>query len=482
MSGYDGGAASRQSKVLKAWLPRWLSAGSDIDLNLQTMRSRAADLARNTALGSAAITASSRGVIGSGLKLFARPNHRLLGITATEAREWGQRATEEFRLWAATVDCDLNRRNNFYDLQHIAYENYLVDGDCFVLFRRKPPTTRNPYTLRLQLLEGNRVSTPYRDLTLGSIEGRAPNGNRIVNGIEVDDDGELIALHVSNRVPDDAVDRERVTEWARVEMFGRSGFPNALQICHDIRAGQYRGVPYLAPVVETLKQMAQFTTAELSAAIIKSYFALFFTQPEMNYEVQDVLGEGARSEYEELDISEYRLGTGTLTALPRGVDVKAVDSGQSTSTFGAFMDELETEIGAALGLPREVLVGSFKASYSASRAALLQANDEYQRRREWFVRDFLRPIYEVFLTEAVAIGRLDAPAFFDDALKRRAWCECEWYGPALGILDPVKEIQAATLRIEQGLSTRQKEAAELTGTNLERNLEQQMLERELLAQ
>ena len=150
------------------------------------------------------------------------------------------------------------------------------------------------------------------------------------------------------------------------------------------------------------------------------------------------------------------------------------------SVFTAFMEELETEIGAALGLPREVLVGSFKASYSASRAALLQANDEYKRRREWFVRDFLRPVYEVFLTEAVAIGRLSAPGFFEDALKRRAWSECEWYGPALGILDPVKEIQAATLRIEQGLSTREKEAAELTGTNLERNLEQLRMEGELL--
>ena len=140
------------------------------------------------------------------------------------------------------------------------------------------------------------------------------------------------------------------------------------------------------------------------------------------------------------------------------------------------MLELETQIGAALGLPREVLLGSFNASYSASRAALLQANDEYRRRREWFIRDMMRPIYEMFLTEAVGLGRIEAAGYFGDALARRAWTECDWHGPALGILDPIKEVKASEMRVALGLTTRQKEAAELTGTNYETNIEQQMYE------
>lgn len=458
-----------------------MSAGSDIDLNYDTLRNRAADLARNTALGAAAITASSRGVIGTGLKLYPRPNHKALGLTAEEGRDWSRRVMTEFELWSET--CDFARRNNFYEMQHIAYESYLTDGDCFVLFRREPPTSRNPYTLRLQLLEGNRVSTPYREMTSG-IEGRAANGNRIINGIEVDEDGRWTALYVSNRVPNDVVDRGRLTEWARVEAFGSSGYPNVLQISHDIRAGQYRGVPYLASVIETLKQMSRYTTAELSSAIVKSFFSLFFTQPESNFGVDETLGEdgtSGASGKSDLDISEYKLGTGTLTALPRGVDVKTVDSGQSQSTFGVFMRELETAIGAALGLPREVLLGSFNASYSASRAALLQANDEYKRRRSWFIRDMMRPVYEAFLTEAVWSGRIEAAGYFDDALRRRAWSECDWHGPALGILDPIKEVKASEMRVALGLSTRQKESAELTGTDYELNREQLLYEGELQA-
>lgn len=473
MSGYSNGGASRNSRILKMWNPLSLSAGSDIDLNYELLKNRASDLARNSPLGQAAVTTSARGVIGAGLKLFARPNHKLLGISPEEARSWSQHVDNEFRLWAQTPDCDLCRRNNFYDLQHIAYVSYLIDGDCFCVFRRKAATPRNPYTLRLQMIEAARVSTPTAGgvYNVSPVEGRAANGNRIINGIEVDRDGQTVAAYISNRVPNDLVDRETVTEWARVVVYGaQSGLPNVIHISHDERPGQYRGVPYLAPVIETLKQVNRFTNAELASAIVRSFFSLFFVQPSLsNYDINQVLG---RNEEAEINLDEYKLGTGTLNALPRGVDVKSVDSGQSTSVFSEFTGALVAQVGAALSIPKEVLLCSFNASYSASRAALLQFSDEAKRRREWFIRDFLEPIYEVWLTEAVGNGRVEAKGFFDDARKRAAWLGASWYGPAFTSLDPVKEMQAAKLRIEEGLSTKQKEAAELTGTDYEHNREQ----------
>lgn len=474
MSGYSNGGASRNSRILKMWNPLSLSAGSDIDLNYELLKNRASDLARNSPIGQAAVTTSARGVIGSGLKLFARPNHRLLGIPPDRARRWARDVDDEFRLWAGTPDCDICRRNNFYDLQHIAYVSYLIDGDCFCVFRRKKETPRNPYTLRLQMIEAARVSTPTAGgvYNVSRVEGRTPEGNRIINGIEVDGDGCVLAYHIANRVPNDLVDRETVTEWARVLAYGtRTGQPNVLHVAHDERPGQYRGVPYLSSVIETLKQVNRFTNAELASAIVKSFFSLFFVQPSIsNYDINQMLG---RNEDEtELNLDEYKLGSGTLNALPRGVDVKAVDSGQSASTFASFTEALIAQIGAALSIPKEVLLCSFNSSYSASRAALLQFSDEAKRRREWFIRDFLKPIYEIWLTEAVATGRIRAEGYFDDAKRRAAWSEASWYGPAFTSLDPVKEMQAANMRIEAGISTKEKEAAELTGTDYEHNREQ----------
>lgn len=94
--------------------------------------------------------------------------------------------------------------------------------------------------------------------------------------------------------------------------------------------------------------------------------------------------------------------------------------------------------------------------------------------------DFCQPIYEIWFAEAVARGRIDAPGFFNDPAIRAAWCKAEWIGPTQGQIDPVKEVTAATLRVEQGYSTREQETTALTGGNWDDNIEQIRTENERL--
>ena len=490
-SGYSEGGASRTSSILKSYLPIRSSARSDIDANLPLLRNRSADQAINTPIGAAAIQTSSIHTIGAGLKVFPRIRYQELGLSHEEARAWQKKARREFDLWAMSKHSDLYRRNNFYDLQDMAYVSYLVDGDAFALFRRKPPTRYMPYSLRLQILEGNRISNPMDGSFPGglgpfAVEMVSPDtGNRIVSGVEIDADGAVEAYWVCNKVQGDPVEIAKLEKWVRVKAFGDlSGMPNILQICHDIRSEQYRGVPYLAPVIETLKQVSRYTNAELTAAIIKSFFALFFTNnPSGSNTIPAPSAWGGNEEESDpnapvVDVSEYGLGPGTLNALPAGVDVKAVDAGRSMSTFDAFVSQLIKQIGAAIGVPYEVIMKNFTSSYSASRAAMLQAWEEFKLRRTWFARDFCQPVYEAWLTEAIAIGRLDAPGFFDDPAIRAAWCHADWYGPTMSILDPVKDITGSALRVQYGLSTREREAAEMTGTDFEENLDQLAWEKE----
>lgn len=137
-------------------------------------------------------------------------------------------------------------------------------------------------------------------------------------------------------------------------------------------------------------------------------------------------------------------------------------------------------IGAALEIPYELLTKSFTASYSASRAALLEAWKAFRMRRTWFANDFCQPVYELWLSEAVARGRIIAPGFFNDPAKKKAWCRADWNGPAPGQIDPTKEVEAAIKRVEQGFSTREKETIELTGGDWDKNIEQVARENELL--
>lgn len=487
-TGYSEGGASHTSGILKAYHPVRASAKSDIDANLYTLRNRSADQAINTPIGAAAIQTSSMHTVGAGLKVFPKIHYLDLGLTHEEARAWNRKTRREFDLWAASKHCDLYRRNSFYDLQDLAYVAYLVDGDSFALFRRKPPTPFMPYSLRLQIIEGNRISNPYSGSLTGgygvfSVEAKnQSNENRIVSGVEIDAEGAIEAYWISNKVPGDLVEAAQMDAWVRVKAFGDlSGMPNIVQICHDVRSEQYRGVPYLAPVIETLKQVSRYTNAELTAAIIKSFFALFFTNSPVGASGLEGIAPSAIYGDEEeqvdprapvVDVSEYGLGPGTLNALPAGVDVKAVDAGRSMSTFDPFVTQLIKHIGAAINIPYEVLMKNFTSSYSASRAAMLQAWEEFKLRRTWFARDFCQPVYETWLAEAVAVGRVDAPGFFDDPAIRAAWVSADWYGPTMSILDPVKDIKGSAMRVQYGLSTREREAAEMTGTDFEENLDQ----------
>ena len=411
----------------------------------------------------------------AGLTVSPRLQFKTLGMSVDEAKEWERETAREFDLWAGSTQCDLYRRNNFYDLQNIAYTTYLTDGDSFALFRRKAPSAYMPYSLRIQLIEANRVSNPLGAGVMGypgpfAVEMRAPNGNRIIDGVEITEDGEITAYWISSKVPYDPTDYAPTT-WSRVEAFGkRTGAPNILQICHDIRAEQYRGVPYLAPVLETLKQVSRYTRAELTSAIIKSFFALFFTSSAAGQDLNSILGPQDPNE-PVVDVGEYGLAAGTMNALPRGVDVKSVDASNSQSTFEPFVTQLIKQISAAIGQPYEVLLKSFTSSYSASRAALLQAWEEYKLRRRWFANDFCQPIYEAWLAEAIAIGRIDAPGFFEDPRIRQAYCHADWFGPTMSILDPVKDVKGSAMRVAYGLSTRTKEAAEMTSTDFDENIE-----------
>ncbi len=100
--------------------------------------------------------------------------------------------------------------------------------------------------------------------------------------------------------------------------------------------------------------------------------------------------------------------------------------------------------------------------------------------RTWFVDDFCRPLYAVWLSEAIARGRIMAPGFFLDPGIRAAWLGSEWIGPSQGQLDPVKEIQAEQLACENGFSTREQSTVKLNGGSYERNVEQLADENEQL--
>lgn len=472
-SGYDESGASRKKKSMRGWNAESKNAFEDIDMNLDLLRQRSRSLFMNAPIATSAIKTTRTNVVGAGLRLKSRIDFSVLGMTQEVADTWEKKVEQEFNLWAESKFCDTTGLNNFYELQQVAMMAWLLNGDSFAAIRHTDPKWYMPYGLKLQLIESDRVCNPQSGVGYVDANAKAQNGNMLLNGVEVNGFGQVMAYHICNSNPRS---RQLKKEWNRVVAIGeKTGLPNILHVMEAERPEQYRGVPYLAPVIESLKQLTRYTEAELMAAVINGFFTVFIKTDSPEDTDEDFAGVNQESQVGG-ETPDYRLGPGQINLLAPGESIEIADAKRPNVNFDGFVSSMCKYIGAALEIPYEVLIKSFTASYSASRAALLESWKAFKMRRNWFASDFCQPVYEIWLSEAVAIGRVKAPGFFIDPMIRKAYCRAEWNGPAPGQLDPVKEVNAAAKRIELGVSTREREAIEINGSDFDRNVEQLVLE------
>lgn len=495
--GYGDAGASFQRRATRGFNAQSGSPNEDINWNNATLRQRSRMLFMSAPLATSAIKTSRAKVVGPGLTLKCDIDREALGMTPEQAKAWARQTEAEFRLWAdRKMNCDAIGMSNFAGLQQLVLMSWLQSGDVFALVKRYDPTPTNPYSLRLHLIEADRVSTPIKwrkaattgGMTDGVVNG---NGNRIYDGVEVNNEGLVVAYHISNTYPMEITGEPQ--EWIRVQAVGEiTGLPNIIHVMAGERPDQYRGVPYLAAVIEPILQLRRYTESQLMAALIQSFFTAWIkTKTDPNAipinEVGggNIAGDVPTMNPQEENISnsenEYEMGPGTVTHLEQDEDIVFGNPQIPTAGFDTFVQTFCELVGAALEIPNEVLLKKFDASYSASRGALLEAWEGFKIRRTWLVDQFCQPVYETWLAEAVARGRIKAPGFFDDPRIRAEWCRARWIGPVQGQLDPLKEAKAAVLKIRHGIATHSEVTREMGGGDWESNVEQLTHENELLA-
>lgn len=449
--GYVGASKSRRSMI--EWGTSKGDADADMLLDLPTLRSRSRDLARNECIGTGIINTKVTNVVGSGLRLQSMVDWKYLGMTEEQASAWQSNTEREFRLWSESKLCDLEKKNNFYELQGLAFRSVLENGDVFALL----PVAENtgmPYGTRVQLIEADRISNPdFKDDT-----------DTLAGGVERDEFGAPVAYHISKQHP--GARNRTVTQWHKFDAFGEiTGRRNVLHLYKTLRIGQTRGVPDLSPVIEKIRQLGDYTESEATAAVVSSLFTAFIkTEGGESLAPMDPVAEtgGKTSD------KDYKMGSGAILDLMPGEDITFANPNRPNSAFESFVESVMRQIGMAVELPFEIMIKHFTSSYSASRAAMMEAWKFFRTCREWLADNYCQPIYEEWLTEAVALGRISAPGFLNgDPAVRKAYLGSQWIGPARGFIDELKEIKAAELRVGMGVSTLAEETSQLTGGDWE---------------
>jgi len=498
VSGYSEAGASLTRRALKGFIPRSSSPLDDIDKNNSTLRQRCRMLYMASPVAASAIDSNRTKIVGSGLTMKCSIDRDVLGISKEEAKAWQCKTESEWKLWASKKqNCDAIGMNDFNGLEQLALKSWLLSGDVFAVVKRYETTPYNPYSLRIHMVEADRISTPgtysgYFGMTEGKVpEGHVGAGHAIHDGVEVDSSGRVVAYYVCNMYPNQYTSARR--EWMRVEAYGKkTGLPNIMQITDTERCDQYRGIPYLAKVIEPLLQLRRYTESELMAALVQSFFTAWIeTQTDQSGIPFNEVGAGdiagvPGANPGETQVSnhpnEYEMAPGTVTHLAPGEQIKFGSPNIPTAGFETFVKTICKLIGSGLEIPYDVLIKEFNSSYSASRGALLEAWEAFKMRRVWLVNSFCQPTYELWLTEAVARGRVKAPGFFDNPLIRAAWCGARWIGPVQGQLDPKKEAEASLTLASKGIKTHAMITTELGGGDWESNMEQLQHEQEMLSE
>lgn len=429
--------AARGNKATMGWATTDGSADADTLGDLPTLRRQSRDLVRNEPLPAGAINSVVTAVVGTGVVPQARIDRQLLGLTDEQATAFERQAERIFNSIASRPLFDAEGRSNFWQMQDIVQRSKLESGDVFAV-RRYIERPGKLLGLCLQLVEADRVTTPADRLT----------DKRVREGVETDANGMPVAYHIMQVHPGECARAPGSDKFTRVPAYDSAGNPLVLAVVPRKRPGQTRGVPYLAPVIEPLKQLSRYTEAEVTAAVLSGMFAVFVKSPSPTGPLASMnaaglpgqVGVGPSKQTSALS----RLQSGMIVDLAPGEEIQTASATRPNTAFDPFVMAVLRQIGVALELPFEILVKHFTASYSAARAAIMEAWRFYQREREFLVEAFCRPVWEWAITEAVARGLLDAPGFFDDPLVRDAWLGTEWIGAGAPQIDPLKEANAAT--------------------------------------
>jgi len=453
-------AAARIDRLTAAWKASAMSADSTIRYALPVLRGRSRDLAENNDYIAGYLELLANKVVGDkgiSLQVKARGGDGKLDRAANAAIE------KAWQLWARKGSCDITGRLSWVELQRLCLVSMARDGEVFIRLIRQPGVSQ--FHLALQVIEADMVDVTKND-TLA-------NGNTIRMGVEITPFDRPVAYHVLERHPGDL-------DFGRLG--GRTVRIQAEEMLHlyrQLRPGQTRGVPWTASVMTRLNHIGAYEEAAIiNARFGASKMGFFTRKPEASGDLP--LPSDAAGNL----ISEVE--PGQLETLPLGYDFTPFDPAYPSGEYDPF---IKRQIkGASCGLPgasyAELSNDLESVSFSSIRSGTINSRDSYRAIQQLLVEQLCQPVYEAWLTVALAFGLITVAnglpgpnprlsvASFDKynapLFKGRGW---EW-------VDPLKDELANTEALKNRLTSRTRIAVQ-KGDDLEDLLAEWAQEQEL---
>lgn len=407
---YDADGRGRR---VENWMAPSTSADAANSRGFTTKRDRSRDLVRNNPYAQRVIRLWETALIGHGWSFKAKAGRRNGGGR-------GQRATDEFRAWAADpLQCDHEGLSNFDRLMAKAARCWKDSGEVLIRFHAPSPAKVRRLGLRipiqLQVLEPDWLAEDHDGIhTAGT-----PEGGWTHRGIEYDADGTRLSYWIYNHHPGESSVRVVSPESNRVP---------ADQIIHlfsDDRAQQSRGVTCLAPVMITLRDLDDYMDAQLLKQKVSAC---------MTGVIVDVDGASDQKS----DVGD-RIEPGAMVRLGPGQDVR-FSSPPSVGEIDSIMRVYLLRIAIGTNVPYELLTGDFQGTnFSAGRLGWQSFNKQTVSEQQQILVPAFNRIWIWWARSASMVG------IATDGLTP------DWTPPPPQPYDPAADTKAKISKIRAGL-------------------------------
>lgn len=422
---YEGARTSRRTD---GWVATGNSANAEISVALSKLRERSRDLIRNNAYASRAAAEVVGNAVGTGITAQSR----------TDAPELNKLIDSAWLDWME--QCDADGQFDFYGIQSLVARTVFESGECLIRFRQRKSSDGFKVPVQLQVLEPD-----YLDHT----KTQKTDTGYIIQGVEFDLVGRRTYYWLYGQHPGDVV-QTGVRGGLGALSSVRVPASEVLHIYRKDRPGQVRGVPWLAPVIITLRDLDEYEEAELVRKKIEACFAAFVTQPQGPEgppigSTADTATEGS--------LSSHRVEAfepGMIEYLKPGEEITF-----AAPTYAAgyrdYVAAKQAQIATGLQLTYEQLTGDLsRVNYSSHRAGLLSFRNGIEVFR-WttFIPMLCNPVWKRFTQIAFAAGVIPDVGG-----------KVEWTPPGFGSVDPYKDSVATLNRIRMGTLTLRQAIAE----------------------
>lgn len=421
-------AGASQGRLAADWTALTTSADSEILTSLRVLRARSRQLVRDNPYAKHAVRVITNNVIGTGIGMQAQVMSAA-GKLQTSVNDGIEKAWEG---WVEKDSIHTAGLMGLPDIERYCLHQLVTSGEAILRKVRTPFGRRNEIPLALELLEADRLLDNWQT-------ARAPNGNAIRMGVEIDGWHRPVAYWFSPQHPGDY--QFTTFEPSR---FMRIPAEDIIHLYIVERWPQSRGEPWFHAVLKSLHDQGGYEEALVVKARASANIVGFIRTPDP---VGGAVADAIVGDRQVIDTEP-----GTWQKLLPGEDVTGYPSMTPDPAVDPFLRYMLRKMAVGIGISYESQSRDYSQSnYSSSRMGLLEDRDLYRVLQGFVSRNLRLDLHREFLDASVLVGQVKTgPDYFTNAAKYQA---VRFKPRGWSWIDPAKEVLAYKMAVRNGFMT-----------------------------